>query len=255
MRFKNKVVIVTGAGKGIGREIAIDFAKEGAKVVLASRTIKDLEEVYRGIIKTGSESLIVHTDVSKEDDVINLFKKTIEQYGNVDILVNNAAISLVGKESNRITSLSLKEWQYHLDVNLTGTFLCMREALRIMVKNNYGKIIVISSEAGKKGCSLKSAYCSTKFGQIGLTESASADIKSKNININTVCPAGVDTPLTRMNYPNLDYGKAGFMQSSDISRVVLFLASEEASAIKGASIDVYGGHLQNIDSNDTQMEE
>lgn len=255
MKFKNKVVVVTGAGKGIGREIAIDFAREGARVVLASRTVKDLEEVSNEIKKIGLESLIVQTDVSKEDDVKNLFEKTMEAYHTVDILVNSAAISLVGKESNRITSLSLKEWQYHLDVNLTGTFLCMREALKIMVKNNYGKVINISSEAGKKGCSLKSAYCSTKFGQIGLTESASADVKNKNININVVCPAGVDTPLLRINYPDLDYDKAGFMQPSDISKVVLFLASEEASAIKGASVDVHGDHLQNIDSNDKQLRE
>lgn len=249
-RFKGKTVVVTGAGKGIGRGIAIDFASEGANVVIVSRTLKDLMEVSAEIKQLGSESLIMQADVSREDDVKRIFKQAVKKYGTVDILVNNAAISLVGKDSNRITSISLEEWQQHIDVNLTGTFLCIREALKIMVEKNYGKIIVISSEAGKKGSSLKAAYCSTKFGQIGLAESASADVKEKNINVNIVCPAGVDTPLARANYPELDFKKFGFMETSDVSKVVLFLAGEEASAIKGATLDVHGGQLQNIDPHD-----
>lgn len=249
-RFKDKVVVVTGAGRGIGKAIAEDFAREDARLVLASRTISDLEKVKVNITEMGSESLIVKADVSKEKDVINIFESALNEYGTVDVLVNNAAIGVSGKESSRITSLTLKEWQYHIDVNLTGTFLCLREALKIMVKNNYGKVIVISSEAGKKGSSLKCAYSSTKFGQIGLAESASADIKKKNININIVCPAGVDTPLAREGYPDLDFKKYGFMKTSDISKVVLFLASEEAAAMKGSIVDVYGGQLQNIDPHD-----
>ena len=249
-RFKGKTVVVTGAGKGIGRGIAIDFARQGANVVIVSRTLDDLEKVSSEIRQSGSDGLIVQADVSKEDEVKKIFEETVKKYKTVDILVNNAAISLVGKDNNRITSLSLEEWQQHLDVNLTGTFLCIREALKIMVEKNYGKIIVISSEAGKKGSSLKAAYCSTKFGQIGLAESASADIKGKNINVNIVCPAGVDTPLARINYPELDFKKFGFMETSDVSKVVLFLAGEEARAIKGATIDVYGGQLQNIDPHD-----
>lgn len=250
--FKGKTVVVTGAGRGIGKGIAIDFGRHGANVVIVSRTREELEKVSGQMKKEGSDCLIVQADVSKESDVKKIFEEAVKKYNTVDILINNAAISLVGKVSNRVTDLTLEEWQKHIDVNLTGTFLCLREALRIMVKNDYGKIIVISSEAGKKGCSLKAAYCATKFGQIGLAESASADVKSKNINVNIVAPAGVDTPLARENYPELDFEKLGFMDSFDISRVVLFLASDAAGAIKGATIDVFGGQLQNIDHHDKQ---
>ena len=245
MRFKDKIVVVTGSGKGIGRANAIDFAREGAKIVLVSRTLKDLEEVSLIINKIGSDSLIVRADVSREEDVKEIFEKALEKYKTVDILVNNAAIVI----RKSILAMSLEEWKKQLDINLTGTFLCMREALKIMAKNNYGKIVIVSSEAGKKGCSMKCAYSSSKFGQLGLTESAAADIKSKglNININAVCPSGVDTPLTRKNYPKIDYSKAGFMNPGDISKVILFLASEEAKNLKGNSIEVYDGQFLNID--------
>jgi NAD(P)-dependent dehydrogenase (short-subunit alcohol dehydrogenase family) len=214
--------------------------------------MEDLKKVKDEIEDEGADCLIVQADVSSEKDVKQIFDKTLEKYNTVDILVNNAAVSIVGKDSSRVTNLTLKEWQRQIDINLTGTFLCLKEALKIMAKNDYGKVIVISSEAGKKGCSLKAAYCATKFGQIGLAESASADMKSKNININIVCPAGVDTPLAQENYPELDFEAYGFMVPTDISRVVLFLASEKAAAIKGATIDIHGGQLQNIDQHDDQ---
>jgi len=245
MRFKDKIVVVTGSGKGIGRANAIDFARERAKVILVSRTLKDLEEVSLRVKEAGSDSLIVQADVSKEEDVKKIFKRALEKYKTVDILVNNAAIVI----RKNILVMSLEEWQKQLDINLTGTFLCMREALKIMAEKNYGKIINVSSEAGKKGCSMKSAYSSSKFGQLGLTESAAADIKSKglNININAVCPAGVDTPLTRKNYPKINYLKAGFMDPKDISKVILFLASEDAKNLKGNSVELYDGQFLNID--------
>ena len=167
-RFIDKIVIVTGSGKGIGKAIAIDFAREGAKVVLVSRTEEDLIKVSEEIKSAGSKSLIVKADVSKESDVKKFFKKALKEYGTVDILVNNAAIQV----RNNIMNISIDEWKNHLDINLTGTFLCMREALKIMVKKNYGKIINISSTAARRAWSTGSSYCSSKSGMLGLTEAA-----------------------------------------------------------------------------------
>ncbi len=236
-RFNKKIVVVTGAGKGIGRSIALDFAEEGANVVLVSRTLSDLEKVSNEIKSKGNNCLIVRADVSKEDDVIRIFKKTLEKYKTVDILVNNAAV----QKRNHIIKISLEEWNYQIAVNLTGAFLCMREALKIMIKKNYGKIVNIASEAGKQGSSVKSAYCSSKGGMIRLTESAAADVKENNININAVCPAWVDTPLSHKSYPYIDFSKVDIMKPEDVSKVVLFVVSEDAKEIKGSIIDVFGG--------------
>lgn len=230
-------MIVTGAGKGIGKAIAIDFAKEGAKLVLVSRTISDLIEVSDKIKKIGAQSIIVQADVSKVVDVQKIFKKTVEEYQTVDILVNNAAIQI----RNHILDVSIDEWKDHLDINLTGAFLCSQEALKIMVIKNYGKIINIASEGGKRAWSTGSSYCASKFGMLGLTEASAADVKDKEININAVCPSGVDTPLVRKSYPKLDFSKIKLMNSEDISKVVLFIASEKAKAIKGSFISVSAG--------------
>lgn len=236
-RFIGKIAIVTGSGKGIGKAIAVDFAREGAKVVLVSRTEKDLINVSEEIKRVGSKSLVVKADVSKEDDVKKIFKKTIKDYKTVDILVNNAAIQV----RNHILDISTDEWKKHIDINLTGVFFCMREALKIMVKNNYGKIINISSEMGKKGFSTASSYCASKFGILGLTEASAADLVDKNININAICPSGVETPLVQKSYPDIDFLKTKLMKPEEISKVVLFLASDDAKAIKGSFIDVCGG--------------
>ena len=236
-RFIGKVAIITGSGKGIGKAIAIDFAREGAKVILVSRTEKDLINVSEEIKRAGSKSLVVKADVSKEDDVKKIFKKTIKEYKTLDILVNNAAIQV----RNHILYIPTDEWKKHIDINLTGVFFCMREALKIMVKNNYGKIVNISSNMGKKGFSTTSSYSASKFGILGLTEASAADLVDKNININAICPAGVETPLAHKSYPDIDFSKVKLMKPEEISKVVLFLASDDAKAIKGSFIDVCGG--------------
>ena len=236
-RFIDKTVIVTGSGKGIGKAIAIDFAREGAKLILVSRTVKNLEIVDQEIKNIGSESLIVKADVSKENDVKRIFKKTLKKYKKVDILVNNAAI----QKRNIIIDISVDEWKNHLDINLTGAFLCMREALKIMVKRNFGNIINVSSVMGKRGSSTTCSYSASKFGMLGLTEAAAADVVDKNININAVLPGGVETPMLYKSYPGIENSKFKLMKPGEISKIVLFLASDDARAIKGSFIDVHGG--------------
>jgi len=189
--------------------------------------------------------LIVQADVSKEDNVKEIFEKTLRNFKTIDILINNAAIQI----RNHILDVSIEEWKAHLDINLTGAFLCSKEALKVMINNNYGKIINISSEGGKKAWSTGSSYCSSKFGMLGLTEASASDVKDKEININAICPSGVDTPLVRKSYPKLDFANIKLMESEDISKVVLFIASEEAKAIKGSFISVSAGQTL-IDGNE-----
>jgi len=236
-RFLNKVVIVTGSGRGIGKAIAIAFAKEGANVILTSRSEKELNQVSEQIRNLAGECFSIRTDVSKEMEVVNLFETVLNKFGTVDILVNNAAIQI----RKKVTEMTIDDWNMQIDINLTGTFLCSKEALKIMTGNNYGKIITISSESGRKGWGTGSAYCASKAGQISLTEAMASEVKNYNININTILPAAVDTPLLKKSYPNIDYLKIDLLTPEEVSSIVLFLASEDAKGIKGSCIEVYGG--------------
>jgi NAD(P)-dependent dehydrogenase (short-subunit alcohol dehydrogenase family) len=257
-RFTNKIAVITGGGgKNIGRSISINFAKEGAIVILAGKTESNLEEVCKIIKKFGGTCLAVKTDLSKEKEIINLFKTTLEKFGAVDILINNAAQNL----KKDTVDTTADEWDNILNVNLKAPLLCSREALKIMIKNNYGKIINISSLAGKVGLATRSAYCASKFGLLGLTESMAAEVKNLDININAVCPAAVGivqsfklesgniiVDKVKKFHPNLrDYELKPLIHPDEIAKVVLFLASDDASAIKGRFIDVYGG--QTFDEN------
>lgn len=241
MLLKNRIAIITGAGKGIGRETAIDFAKEGADVVLVSRTEKDLNELSKEINNLGVKSLPLTADVSDEGSVKNIFRKTLEEFGRIDILVSNAGIHL----RKSVTDTSLEEWQEMMDINLNSTFLCCKEALRIMMKQNYGKIIIVSSESGKKGSAFQGAYCTTKFGQLGLMEVMADEAKDYNININAVLPSATDTKLIRDSYPEVNHSL--LMKPIQIAKVIAFVASERADAIKGTSVAVW--NAQNFNPN------
>jgi 3-oxoacyl-[acyl-carrier protein] reductase len=234
-RFIDKVVLITGAGRGIGRAIAISFAYEGAKTVLASRTEKELRETFNEIKEINGECLAIKTDISKEVEILNLVKTTFEKFGTIDILINNAGANI----EKKIIDLDSADWDTVHNVNLKATYLCSREALKIMIRNNYGKIINISSGAGRKGFATMGAYCSSKFGVIGLTESMASEVKDLDININTVNPGCVETKMFRKSNP--DYNSPNLMQPEDIAKVVLFLASDDAKAIKGAAIDIHNG--------------
>jgi NAD(P)-dependent dehydrogenase (short-subunit alcohol dehydrogenase family) len=237
MRFKDKVVIITGAGKGIGKAIALDFAKEGAKTVILSRTEKDIISVFNEINKMNMECLPLVADVSREEDVLKVYSETLNKFNTVDILINNAAVQF----RTKIVDSTLEEWNFTLNVNLTGAFLFCREALKIMIKNNYGKIINISSDAGKTAFAELGAYSASKFGLAGLTEAIAKEVADYNINVNAVCPASVDTELTRRMHMHMDYSKIKVMKSEDISKIVLFLASEDSRVMKAVSLEAYDG--------------
>jgi len=235
MLLKNRVAIITGAGRGIGRETAMDFAREGADVVVVSRNLKELKDTATEAARFGYKTLVITADVSIEEDVKRIFEKTMEVFKRIDIVVNNAGIHL----RKSVEDTTVEEWDTVMAINLRGTFLCSREAVKIMKKQNYGKIINISSESGTKGSAFQSAYCTTKFGQIGFTEVLQDELKDYNINVNSVLPSGTDTKLLLDSYPEVN--RSVLLKPEQIAKVITFVASDVASGVKGAACAVWGG--------------
>ena len=226
MGLDGKVSIITGGGRGMGSAIALRFAKEGAKVAVASRTEGDLEKVISEVEAVGGEAIGIPTDVSNEKDVKNLVDRTVERFGRVDILVNNAGIS--GRVA--VIDMSLEGWNRMLAVNLTGTFLCSKAVLPHMMGQKYGKIINISSVAGKRGLPLTTAYTASKFGVMGFTEALAKEVKDHNIVVEVLLPGAVVTPMTR-DMPDEENERLGFplkktwLKPEDIAEACALLAS------------------------------
>jgi 3-oxoacyl-[acyl-carrier protein] reductase len=200
--LKNKVAIITGASSGIGKSIALRFAEEGAKVILASRTLSRNEEVVKEILDKGQIALALSCDVREEQEVISLFNQCEKSFGRIDIVVANAGISGGNKT---IADYNLEDWNKVLATNLTGVFLTIREAFRRM-KDGGGHIIVMSSQAGVEGYAGKGAYSASKFGVRGIAHVLSEEGRRFNINVSTICPGTVDTPIlsasnTKVNHP------------------------------------------------------
>ncbi len=233
MLLKNKIAIITGAGKGIGKETALDFAREGAHLVLASRTLEDLEKISKQIDKYNVKTLCMILDIASELEVKKMVDDTLNTFGRIDILVANAGIHL----RKTIIDTSVADWDEMMEINLRGTFLCCREVVKVMMNQNYGKIVIISSESGKKGSASQGAYCATKFGQIGFTEVLTDEVKDYNINVNAVLPSATNTPLIRKSYPEVNHD--ALTKPESIAKVITFMSSENASAIKGASVAVW----------------
>jgi NAD(P)-dependent dehydrogenase (short-subunit alcohol dehydrogenase family) len=193
--------IVTGSGRGIGRETAILLAKHGVNVVVCSRTQDEIDETVEAIRKINPGVLGVKCDVSVSSQVDDLVKKTVKKFGGVDILVNNAGIFTVKK----LADITEKEWDEILDVNLKGAFLCCKAVLPYMLANNSGAIVNVSSNAGKVGFDSLSAYCASKFGMMGLTESLAWEVAGHHIKVMAICPGEV---ATRMQESDPEYYRA-----------------------------------------------
>ncbi len=255
--LKDKTVLVTGAGQGFGEAIAAYFAKQGCMVAVADISEKNAEKVAGEIEKKhGTRAIAIGVDITQETQVINMFERIEREFRNLDILVNNAGI-LIAKE---ITEFTLEEWEEVIDVNLIGYFLCAREAAKIMKKQKNGAIIQINSKSGKKGSFKNSAYASSKFGGIGLTQSIALDLAPYGIRVNAVCPGNfLDSPLWKNSLFDQYSKKWGISKEEvrkkyieqvplergcaydDVINVVAFLVSDEASYITGQAINVTGG--------------
>lgn len=235
MRLENTIAIITGAGRGIGRGIALSFGREGADVVIASRTRSELETLAEEIRTFGHRVLIQPTDVSQHDQVQQLMNRTLTEFDRVDVLVNNAGTIVLPGD---LPDTTLEAWEKMMAVNARGVFLCCKAVLPGMIERRSGKIINVSSVAGLRGLPNRVAYCASKHAVTGFTKSLAIDMRPYGIAINAICPGAVDTPLTDLSRPDDD--KSDWMKPDDIADVALFLASNGAGAITGAMIEVVG---------------
>ena len=260
LKIKDKVALVTGAGKGIGRAIAIRLAEEGAKVVVADLKADDAKTVAGEIEGGGGTALAVQADATSESDTARMVREILDAYGTIDILVNNVG---GGGSSALVVKFPVEQWDRTIEVTLKSTFLVSRAVAPVMIKKRQGRIINISSISGKMGESLIGAYCAAKFGVQGLTHVLAKELGRYSITVNAVCPGYVWTPgwkelaqWLKDNFSSMADKELeqifeervkpltvlGRPQTAeDIASMVAYLASEEAKNITGQAINVDGG--------------
>jgi len=241
----SEIAIVTGAGRGIGEAIAFTLADRGLAVVAAARTVPEIEQTVSTIQSKGHEAVAVQTDVSDERSVDELVDITLEKFGQIDVLVNNAGTGMLCP----ITEMTLEQWDTIINVDLRGVFLCSRAVGKIMIQQKRGKVINISSVSAHGGIPGMSAYCAAKGGVNAFTRAMAVEWADSNINVNSVSPGMIETPLIRKlreSAPELaerhekmiPFGHAG--QGEDVANLVAFLASEDSKYISGQDIIIDG---------------
>ena len=241
----DKVAIITGGGTGIGRSIAIEFARVGANVVLASRKIENLEKVAGEVRTLGKRALAIATDVRKPEDVDNMVKKTMEEFGKIDILVNNHGASF----GCALEDMTPGGWDVVMNIDLRGVFLCSRAVGKVMIQQKSGRIINISSIAGVYGSPMMAHYGAAKAGVINFTRSLAGEWAKHNITVNCIAPGPILTEGYQDVREKAGDGelKAGFNvlgrwgRPEEIAYPAIFLASEAASFMTGETICVDGG--------------
>ena len=246
MNLKDKIAIITGAGRGIGKAIAMTLASEGASVIISDIDLQSAEKTAIEINQQGKKALAFQVDVSNSQEVQKMVDSVMGQFGKIDILVNNAAIIRRGT----IEDLSEENWDKVIDVNLKGTFICSKAVVGIMKKQRYGKIVNISSIAGKMG-DLASAPCygASKAGMACLGKSLARELAPYNINVNIIAPHAIETDMSRewseekrkCIIAGIPLGRMG--QPEDIAEAAAFLVSDKAKFITGEVLDVNGGCL------------
>ncbi len=256
MRLKNRLALITGGGRGIGRAIALAFAREGAWVAVAARTRAQVESVANEIASAcGVQTLAIECDVADAESVHRAFESAQEKFGRgPDILVNNAGIV----ETAPFMKTDEAMWQRHLAVNLTGTFHWTRAALPAMLERGWGRIINVASIAGKTGAPYISAYAASKHGVLGLTRSLALEVAASGITVNAICPGYVDTEMTSRGIENI-VAKTGtsaegalaaikkmspqnrLVSAEEVAALAVLLASEEGRGINGQAMNVDGG--------------
>ena len=242
----NQVAIVTGAGQGMGAAIANLIAEEGGQIVVSDINEEKALIIAEEIRQKHNQVLAVRADVTEEKDVKMLVATTIEHYGTISILVNNAGILY----PTRIEQITKSEWDQVLDVNLNGTFLCSQAVLETMKKNGFGRIVNISSSAGRSVSTLGGAhYTAAKAGVLGFTRALAKEVAPFGITVNAICPGLIDTEMVRaectpeqISAYEVSFPISRLGQPYEIAQLVLFLTTD-AAYITGASIDINGGDL------------
>lgn len=260
MRLKDRVAVITGGGKGIGKAIALAFAAEGATVVAAASTLAKLQETAEQARSMGGKAKAIQTDVSDEKQVQRLMEETVKEFGRIDILVNNSGI---GGPASRVVDLSLDDWNRVLAIDLTGSMLCAKHALKYMIPRKSGVIVNMGAEGGRagdgrSGYPLRSPYCCAKMGVIGLTETLAVEVGPYNIRVNTISPAAVKgerlinvfkgraeaggVPFDELwNKLTANYALGRITEEREVAAAAVFLASDESSAITGQTLVIHCG--------------
>ncbi len=257
MLLKDRVAIITGGGRGIGRGVALRFAREGAKLALVDIEQGHLDETAKELdeSRSGVEYVLLRADVSNSSDVQGFFDATIDRFGRLDILVNNAGI---GNPPVPIIDMPEEAWDRTLAVNLKSVFLCSKLAARRFIEQGGGgRIISVASQAGKTGYAMQTPYCASKAGIIQFTQALAKELGQHGINVNCVCPGTIDTPLLRgagleqappdelfntligSILPSIPLGRLGY--PADVAKIITFLASDEADYMTGQAINISGG--------------
>jgi 3-oxoacyl-[acyl-carrier protein] reductase len=239
----NRIAMVTGASRGIGRACALELAKAGAKVALAARQTEKLEEVAAEIRAMGGEAFVVSIDLASQESIKEGVSRVAKEFGRIDILVNNAGMTKDGLALR----MRADDWNLVLQTNLTGAFFCIQQVISPMMRERWGRIVNISSVVGEAGNAGQANYVASKAGLIGLTKSLAQELGSRNITVNAVAPGFIDTDMTSVLK---DEHKVKIVESIPLGRIgtavevaaaVRFLCGEEASYITGNVIDVNGG--------------
>lgn len=248
--------LVTGGGRGIGRQIALDLAGEGVSVAVGARTVGQLDEVAAAVAARGGRALAVELDVSRLESVRAAVARTVSELGGIDILVNGAGVA----PSAPLVKTSDEDWRRAIETNLSGCFYTMREAVPPMVERGWGRVVNVASIAGKTGHPYTAAYAASKHGLIGLTRTAALEVAAAGVTVNAVCPGYVDTPMTddaveriarktgvepgsiRRRIEEMSPQRR-MVTSEEVSALTLFLCGEGARGITGQALSVDGGTL------------
>ena len=241
--FKDKVVLITGASRGIGRAVALAFGAAGARIVAVGQNPEALDSLVAELKALGGEAVGARGDVSVPSDVDAVFETAVEAFGRVDVLVNNAGITRDGL----LLRMKEEDWDAVLDVNLKGAFLCSKAAAKLMTKQRYGRIVNVTSVVGQMGNPGQANYCASKSGLIGLTKSNARELARRNVTVNAIAPGFIVTDMTEAlpekvreelitQIPLERLGTA-----DDVAQAVLFLAAEHSGYITGQVLGVNGG--------------
>ncbi len=256
MKLKNRVTLITGGGRGIGRAIALAYAREGARVAVAARSPAQVEAVAGEVRALGREALALTCDVTDAQSVRNAVASTVERWSRLDILVNNAGMA----ERVKLLDCDEATWNQTIAVNLTGTYLCTRAALPHMLQAGYGRIINIASVAARHGVPYAPAYTASKHGVLGFTRAAALEVAPRGITVNAICPGWVETDMAEAAIRRI-VEKTGrtpeqarqtleqmspqgrMVKPEEVAELAVMLASDAAASITGQAINICGGSV------------
>jgi len=254
-KLDGKTALITGAASGMGRATAVLFAREGAKVAIVDYTPTGGQETSTMVKELGGEAIFIEADVSKSSDVKRMVEKTLETYGRIDILYNNAGVAAGRVPTAEVTE---EQWDRILNINLKGTFLGSKYTIPVMLDHGGGVIINTASVVGQHALAGMSPYCASKAGIILLTKTMALEYARRNIRVNCICPGPIQTPMTEQMIPTDPKVREAFMLAQspmgkmegpeEIAKAALYLASDDSSFVTGAALVVDGGLIAGMQS-------